>query len=377
MADEKRAETALLTEHLRYTPLTLLDDIINTINELIARAVDAAESGLLSAPPAALGFAQKAAGNNEIPETDEEGNEIYPEMRREIEEGVHQLETLLNTATDRNFDRFEIWVLRNVLTLSWGAKGDAKDEGLEKWVRLSHYEDLTLPTSDPTTPPPSPHALLSLRRKLQETQKLHTALLAEKARNDALLTQFRSLLTPGPSKLETPSPQGASTVPTKGSSPLPSFSFLTASPAAKTLGVSTSPNPQPHQNLTTSTTQPTTTDGPLTTNTAFTLSQLPSLRSLLAQLRPRLPSLSLPLPADADFEFGSERAQERREYVERQSRRVLERRGVDISGLGQGEGWKGREEVRALEEIVGMLGKGRGVAEADPDDGAPEDRMEE
>src|SRR4051812_27314906 len=99
----KQIETALLTEHLRYTPLTLVDDIINTVNELSSRAVDAAEEGLLAADPAQLGFPAVSRGGAGDGET--------RDARVEIEEGVHQLETLLEANIDRNFDKFEIMVL--------------------------------------------------------------------------------------------------------------------------------------------------------------------------------------------------------------------------------------------------------------------------
>ncbi|KAL9063977.1 MAG: hypothetical protein Q9157_008007 [Trypethelium eluteriae] len=131
MVDSKHMTTSLLTEHFRYTPITLLDDIINTVNELIYRAVNAVEEGLLSAPPAVLGFQQKARDENRIPEADSDGTELYPESKTEIEEGAHQLETLLEATVDRNFDKLEIWALRNVLTVP--------DE-LAPWVRLEHYQ---------------------------------------------------------------------------------------------------------------------------------------------------------------------------------------------------------------------------------------------
>ena len=43
---------------------------------------------------------------------------------------MHQLETLLEATVDRNFDKFEIYTLRNLLTVP---------DGLEKWMRLAHY----------------------------------------------------------------------------------------------------------------------------------------------------------------------------------------------------------------------------------------------
>ena len=89
------------------------------------------EEGLLSAPPTVLGFRQRAGDEKRKPELDNDGIELYPEAKREIEEGVHQLETLLEATVDKNFDKLEIWALRNVLTVP--------DE-LASWVRLEHYQ---------------------------------------------------------------------------------------------------------------------------------------------------------------------------------------------------------------------------------------------
>lgn len=57
--------------------------------------------------------------------------EDFPEARQEIEEGLHQLETLLNSTVDKNFDKFEIYVLRNILSVP---------ADLVSWMRLGHYE---------------------------------------------------------------------------------------------------------------------------------------------------------------------------------------------------------------------------------------------
>jgi kinetochore protein Mis12/MTW1 len=51
-----------------------------------------------------------------------------------VEEGVLKLETLMENAVDKNFDRLEIWTLRNVLCLPRG------EEELVRWVRLGGYE---------------------------------------------------------------------------------------------------------------------------------------------------------------------------------------------------------------------------------------------
>lgn len=48
-----------------------------------------------------------------------------------------KLETLMENAVDKNFDKLEIWTLRNVFALGRGKGGE---EGLGEWVRLGHYE---------------------------------------------------------------------------------------------------------------------------------------------------------------------------------------------------------------------------------------------
>lgn len=85
---------------------------------------------MLGTPPERLGFSHANNGST-IPDTDEDGNVVYPEAKLEIENGLHQLETLLESTVDKAFDKFEIYVLRNILTVP---------EDLISWVRLRHYE---------------------------------------------------------------------------------------------------------------------------------------------------------------------------------------------------------------------------------------------
>ncbi|QDS77521.1 hypothetical protein FKW77_000720 [Venturia effusa] len=332
MASTRQVESSLLTEHLRYTPLTLLDDIINTINELVSRAVDAAEQGLLAANAADLGFDQRARAEKRIVDTDGDGRAEYPEARREIEEGVHQLETLLESNVDKNFDKLEIYVLRNVLHV---------DEELVPWVRLGHYENIILPDPDLTVPVPTPESLQKLRRKVQETRKLHATLQKTVHRNEATLLQLRSLISPSAEDVK--AEQHSSSPSRQLQHTTGAFTFLTNTPSAQSLGVAP---------ITSSTSTSISTNTPLETNTSFTLAQLPALKALLNDLRPRL----------AELEGGtavkeSEQAKERRIYIENQTRKVLEKRGVEISKEPVELGRRvPPEELAALEGIVEGLG---------------------
>lgn len=85
---------------------------------------------MLDAPPEALGF-----GRSEDPDNNNNDENAVAAASAaaavEIENGVHQLETLLQSTVDRNFDKLEIYVLRNVLSVP---------ADLIAWVRLKHYE---------------------------------------------------------------------------------------------------------------------------------------------------------------------------------------------------------------------------------------------
>ena len=90
------------------------------------------ENGLLSIPPKQLGFAPDHSSNTKsIPDADGDDNVEYLEATTELENGVHQLETLLESTVDKSFDKFEIYTLRNILTIP---------DDLAPWMRLAHYE---------------------------------------------------------------------------------------------------------------------------------------------------------------------------------------------------------------------------------------------
>ena len=303
----------------------MIDDIINSVNILSFKCVEAVEKGLLSANPTDLGF---KIPPQTTPEAQEAARAISETAKHEIENGVHQLETLLETKIDKNFDRLEIWAFRNILSVP---------PEIRDWVRLSHYEGLNF-TQDNDAP--NTESVTMQRKKLRETQKLHSLLLAEKARNDATIASLKALLLNQVPKKE-PDEEEV----------YPAFAFL------ENRGELTG-------------------DGahPATTTTSFALSQLPALKSILENLRPRLKELANGngkegLVGEEDKTWRRERL----EFVEKEARRHLENvRGLELGEMGevrdgewQGEGRKlGKGEVEDLERVVGMVG-GR---EGDPMD---------
>jgi kinetochore protein Mis12/MTW1 len=213
----------------------------------------------------------------------------------------------------------------------------------------------------------TPEALFTLRRKLVETKKLNAALVAEKTRNDAQIARLRALLQPNAAPKREPRSSTSPAKPTNGArnGDAP-FAFLTHTPAAQALGVT----PLPQKSSTASESRT-----PLTTHTAFTSSQLPYLRQLLTSLQPHLATTALPTSNTSNT---AELTKERKVYVESQSKKILERRGIDTKDGVEGV-WEGRrvgaEEVRGLEGLVQTLEKGKKAPDVrmeDPDVGTLE-----
>ncbi|KAH0039405.1 hypothetical protein KCU78_g1303, partial [Aureobasidium melanogenum] len=327
MATNDQIKNALLTEHFRYTPLTLLDDIINTVNELVYQAVGEIETALLNVPKEQLGFSANAPAQQDGQDTNNNEDASEQAARTEIEAGIVKLESLLNSTIDKNFDKLEIYTLRNLLTVS-NAK---EDEGLENWIVLDHYKNLQPTSTDGNAP--TPESVSRLRRKVQETEKLQSALRAEAAQNEALLAQLRPLTSAPPVaqssfKPDQDTPQQAQNA---------SFSFLTNSPSARALGVGS----ERHANS-------------LAQNTSFVYSQIPALREIVSTLRSHLATL----PAKNMAATVDQSTEARHAYIESQTRRALDRAGVDAAPTPDTESLgrrMGGEETRALETIVAAM----------------------
>lgn len=176
---------------------------------------------------------------------------------------------------------------------------------------------------------------MAQRKKLLETRKLNRSLKDECARNDAVISQLKSIL----STVETAKTDGAEE--SKTTKPL-DLSFLTSSPAARQLrvGVDAGSNSK---------------HTPLTTNTTFILSQLPALQATLENLRPKLATL----PNSAHEMETKSKSGERREYIESRIRLHLERAGQLAMGDDGNPVVAGRRidisEAQALENVANML----------------------
>ncbi|KAF9396822.1 hypothetical protein BGX21_009390 [Mortierella sp. AD011] len=106
----------LLTEHFGFSPLSFVDDVINSVNNMIYQASMALQEYV------------------EVQMDDMAVRSALPEdtdVKAECGKCMHKFETLLESSVDKNFDRFELYALKNL----FGVPEDVD-------IVLPHYEAL-------------------------------------------------------------------------------------------------------------------------------------------------------------------------------------------------------------------------------------------
>lgn len=127
---------SVLTEHMGFPPITLIDETINAVNEIMLKALVGLSDYL------------KRQRNNQLnalncgPDASEEDQSKLEEEGivfplKEIDAGLVSFDTLCHSHLDKNFDKFELYTLRNILTIP----RDLVDGG---WIRLKHHDYLDL-----------------------------------------------------------------------------------------------------------------------------------------------------------------------------------------------------------------------------------------
>ncbi|KAJ2400241.1 hypothetical protein GGI23_002155 [Coemansia sp. RSA 2559] len=102
---------SLVVEHFGFLPITFIDEIINSANDTIYRATDAL-----------CKFVEKEQGSSEA-----------------TSQAVTKAETLLEHAVDKNFDKFELYALRNLFNIP---------QGLEDYLVLPHQSQDVMVSSE-------------------------------------------------------------------------------------------------------------------------------------------------------------------------------------------------------------------------------------
>lgn len=133
MADFQK--TAILTEHFGYPPLAVIDDVINAVNHILYKCTQAMENYLTTRQ------------QERVEEITRQGDVILEENiwsklgDQEIKLGTAKLETLLENQIDKNFDKFELYALRNIFNIPL----ELIEQG---YLRLNHHEGLVFDTVD-------------------------------------------------------------------------------------------------------------------------------------------------------------------------------------------------------------------------------------
>lgn len=147
----------LLTEHLTYPPLSLIDDVINTINTILYKAVAAIEQYMQRLPSSTI-------------------------SEQEIDQGVHQIETFLENIVDRNFDAFELYALRNIFVVP---------ENIRGWMRLEHQMHADFSKTEQDFENIKSEISLT-KNKIYKAYKVSHILETEDASNKSILQQLRA-----------------------------------------------------------------------------------------------------------------------------------------------------------------------------------------
>ncbi|KAI5805584.1 Mis12 protein-domain-containing protein [Peziza echinospora] len=379
MSAYNNAQVALLTEHFQHTPIALIDEVINTINLIHNSGIDKLENYLLNEPADRLGFPPPTTST--LPETDADGKILLSEAaENEIRAGVHKLETLLESAIDRNFDRFELYVLRNILTVP---------EDLVGWIRLAHHKGLDFQPPPPSAPPstqstpadetlsfhpthPTNSTLRLLRQKLIASHHINQTLKTDRDTNAVLIARLKSILNQSTTTTTSQTTESTSSQATPDGA---------AAAAAEPLQFLSTPTLTPPSLL------------PLSTTTAFIASQISSIRALLESIEPKYLSTPALFTEDEDPNHPSSEGGnsfdntltdldpentaispdgKRKRYIEMMARRhMIKQRRLKLTGRGEvvgGEFWEGGEggegRRRGLAEVTdleGLFGGGAGT----------------
>lgn len=87
----------ILAEHFGFAPISLVDEVINAVNDIMYKCTTAVETYLI----------------------ERQQQRPFPKTHglNEIKMGIAKMETLMESQVDRNFDKFELYTLRNILMI--------------------------------------------------------------------------------------------------------------------------------------------------------------------------------------------------------------------------------------------------------------------
>ncbi|WBW71682.1 MIS12/MIND complex Mis12 [Schizosaccharomyces osmophilus] len=151
----------MLVQLFEFTPLSFIDDVINITNQLLYKTVNGVDRAFSS-----LSSTKKSP--------------------QEIEEGLHKFEILFESIVDRYYDRFEIYVLRNIFHYPPELKGYLRLEGQTADYTITVEKDAALDQE-------IEDATQALTEKLKARHSLRVRLRKSEERRQQLKQQLGTL----------------------------------------------------------------------------------------------------------------------------------------------------------------------------------------
>ncbi|KAG7813814.1 hypothetical protein KL921_000088 [Ogataea angusta] len=139
----------LLTEHLGFQPISVIDDIINMINEIMYRCTEQLELALIQKKfdkeeeekQQQERVLQSRNDDDDVIVNEEEMREQittgFSYTVEEIQKGTATLESLMEHVINKNFDKFEVYAMRNILNIP-------EDLVAGGFVRLKHHRGMEI-----------------------------------------------------------------------------------------------------------------------------------------------------------------------------------------------------------------------------------------
>ncbi|KAH3666231.1 hypothetical protein OGAPHI_004420 [Ogataea philodendri] len=138
----------LLTEHLGFQPISVIDDIINVINEIMYRCTEQLELALIQKKFDKEEELRKQQEQRlQIRDDDDDVIVSEEELSQAklgveytvdgVQKGTATLESLLEHVINKNFDKFEVYAMRNILNIP-------EDLVSGGYIRLKHHEGMEI-----------------------------------------------------------------------------------------------------------------------------------------------------------------------------------------------------------------------------------------
>lgn len=183
MASTNYRAMAIIAEQIGIPPITLLDEIVNAINQIMKKATLGLEAYLKRQRLAYLNQFQNEGdqqGNNK--KQLEEAQRVF--NLEAIEQGAVLFDTLCHSQLDQNLDKFEMYLMRNVFKIP----DRLVDEG---WMLLKHQEYMRSAKLPKLAVKEADKQLQTLVKNINKELQLRKILKVQIAKSKAIITSLK------------------------------------------------------------------------------------------------------------------------------------------------------------------------------------------